>query len=219
MGGTGVFPRVEHAGTRRSTAARAAVALIGLAALAACSSSSSPLPTSSSPASASSPTASSSATPVAPAQPVSPAVTGTPACPNGSLQLKLGLAQGYAGGVYQVIDFTNSSGSTCTLTGYPGVSLVSGPPFTQIGLAAQRGGTAPVKTITLAPGATANALLQIVDALNFPTATCGPAKATDLRVYPPNQTLGVFLPSASEGCAEPVQTLTISAVQAGSGGG
>ena len=58
-----------------------------------------------------------------------------------------------------------------------------------------------------------------MDALNFPTATCSPAKATDLRVYPPNQTLGVFLPSSSEGCAEPVQTLTISAVQAGSGGG
>jgi hypothetical protein len=212
-----VFPRVEHAGTRRSTAARAAVALIGLAALAACSSSSSSPATSPSSASTSSAAAPSSG--AVSAQPVSPAVTGTPACPNGSLQLKLGLAQGYAGGVYQVIDFTNSSGSTCTLTGYPGVSLVSGPPFTQIGLAAQRGGTAPVKTITLAPGATANALLQIVDALNFPTATCSPAKATDLRVYPPNQTLAVFLPSASQGCAEPVQILTISAVQAGNGGG
>jgi hypothetical protein len=209
MGGTGVFPRVEHSGSWRSGAARAAAALIGLAALAACSSSSGPSATSSS----------SSATPAAPAQPVSPAVTGTPACPNGSLQIKLGLGQGYAGGVYQVIDFTNSSGSTCTLTGYPGVSLVSGPPFTQIGLAAKRGGTTPVKTITLAPGATANALLQIVDALNFPTATCGPAKATDLRVYPPNQTLAVFLPSGSQGCAEPVQVLFISAVQAGSGGG
>jgi hypothetical protein len=207
-----VFPFLKHSG-----AGRAAAVLIGLAALAACSSSSSPSATSSS----SSASASGPATPVttpAPAQPVSPAVTGPSACPNGSLQLKLGLAQGYAGGVYQVIDFTNSSGSTCTLTGYPGVSLVSGPPFTQIGLAAKRGGTAPVKTITLAPGATANALLQIVDALNFPTATCAPAKATDLRVYPPNQTLGVYLPSASQGCAESVQILTVSAVQAGSGG-
>ena len=221
MGGTGVFPKVEHSGSWRSGAARAAAALIGLAALAACSSSSSPPPVSFTPVSPSSPVAPSSAT--APAQPVSPAVTGpaagTPACPNGSLQLKLGLAQGYAGGVYQVIDFTNSSGSTCTLTGYPGVSLVSGPPFTQIGLAAKRGGTTPVKTITLAPGATANALLQIVDALNFPTATCAPAKATDLRVYPPNQTLAVFLPNASQGCAEPVQILTVSAVALGSGGG
>jgi len=212
-----VFPRVEHSGTRRSGAARAAAALICLAALAACSSSSSPSATSSSSASASSPAATAS-TSSTPATALSPAVTGPAGCPNGSLQLKLGLAQGYAGGVYEVIDFTNTSGATCTLTGYPGVSLVSGPPYAQIGLAAKRGGTAPVKQITLAPGATANALLQVVDALNFPTATCSPAKATDLRIYPPNQTVALFLPSDSQGCAEPVQVLFISAVQAGSGG-
>ena len=52
--------------------------------------------------------------------------------------MKLGAAQGYAGGVYVVLDFTNTSGRTCTLYGYPGVSLVSGPPYTQIGLAAKR---------------------------------------------------------------------------------
>ena len=216
-----MFPRVEHSGTWRSGAARAAVALICLAALAACSSSSSPSATSSSSASASSPgaTGSTSSTPAtAPSQSLSPAVTGPAGCPNGSLQLKLSLAQGYAGGVYEVIDFTNTSGTTCTLFGYPGVSLVSGPPYVQIGLAAKRSGTAPVKQITLAPGATANALLQVVDALNFPTATCSPAKATDLRIYPPNQTVAVFLPSDSQGCAEPVQVLFISAVQAGSGG-
>ena len=212
-----MFPRVEHSGTWRSGAARAVAALICLAALAACSSSSSPSATSSSSASASSPAASGTPT-TAPSQSLSPAVTGPAGCPNGSLQLKLGLAQGYAGGVYEVIDFTNTSGATCTLTGYPGVSLVSGPPYVQIGLAAKRGGTAPVKQITLAPGATANALLQVVDALNFPTATCSPAKATDLRIYPPNQTVAVFLPSDSQGCAEPVQVLFISAVQAGSGG-
>jgi Protein of unknown function (DUF4232) len=215
-----VFPKVMHSGTWRSGAARAAAALICLAALAACSSSSSPAATSSS-SSASSPaaTGSASSTPAtAPSQSLSPAVTGPAGCPNGSLQLKLGLAQGYAGGVYEVIDFTNTSGTTCTLYGYPGVSLVSGPPYAQIGLAAKRSSTAPVKQITLAPGATANALLQVVDALNFPTATCSPAKATDLRIYPPNQTVAVFLPSDSQGCAEPVQVLFIGAVQAGSGG-
>jgi hypothetical protein len=230
-----VFPRVEHSatrnpGTRRGLAAltgrsaavscRAAAALICLAAVAACASSSSSSATSSSSASASSPAApaSSTAPATAPSSSVSPAVTGPPACPNGSLQVKLGLGQGYAGGVYVVIDFTNTSGATCTLFGYPGVSLVSGPPYTQIGLAAKRTNTAPVKLITLAPGATGNALLQIVDALNFPTSTCGPAKSTDLRVYPPNQTVAVFLPYTSYGCAQPVQTLFISAVQAGSGG-
>lgn len=213
-----MFPLRKHCRTPTPGTARAAAALAGLVALAACSSSSSSPATSSSTAAASGPAASGTATtPVTtPSPSFSPAVSGTPACPNGSLQVKLGLANGYAGGTYQVIDFTNTSGATCTLTGYPGVSLVSGPPFVQIGLAAKRGGTAPVKQITLAPDATANALLQIVDALNFPTATCSPAKATDLRIYPPNQTLAVFLPSQSQGCAQPVQVLFIGAVQAGS---
>ena len=131
--------------------------------------------------------------------------------------MTLGAAGGYAGGVIQAIVFTNTSGVTCTLYGYPGVSLVSAPPYTQIGLAAKRGGTTPVTLVTLAPGASANAMLQIVDALNFPPATCNPTKAAFLRVYPPNQTVPVYLANTSETCAQPVQTLTISAVQAGSG--
>ena len=156
--------------------------------------------------------------PPAPSASLSPAVTAPPACATSSLKVSQGLGQGYAGGVYENIVFTNTSAASCTLYGYPGVSLVSGPPYTQIGLAAKRDTTAPVKLITLAPGAAANALLQIVDALNFPTATCGPAKATAIRVYPPNQTASVFLPSTAEGCGQPVQTLFISAVAAGNGG-
>jgi hypothetical protein len=148
----------------------------------------------------------------------STAPAGPPACPTSSLQLKLGLAQGYAGGVYQVIDFTNTSSSTCTLFGYPGVSLVSGPPYTQIGRAAKRSTTTAVKLITLAPGATANALLQIVNALNYPPPTCGPTKATALKVYPPDQFTPVYLPDTTNGCAKPVQIMYIGAVQAGSGG-
>jgi hypothetical protein len=131
--------------------------------------------------------------------------------------VKQGVAQGYAGGVYVVIDFTNTSGSTCTLYGYPGVSLVSGPPYTQIGLAAKRSTSTPKKLLTLTPGATAHALLQIVDALNYPPASCGPAKATALKVYPPNQTVPVYLPNASNGCTKPVQILSIGTVQPGSG--
>ena len=205
-------------GSSRTRWAAAALACFATLALAGCSSSSSsPAP----PASSSSPAppASTSAAPVSStSSPNSPAVVGAPACPNGSLKVTQGLGQGYAGGTYEVIDFTNTSGSTCTLFGYPGVSLVSGPPYAQIGLAAKRDTTKPVTLITLAPGAVANALLQIVDALNFPTSTCSPAAATDLQVYPPGQTAAVYLPNQSEACAEPVQTTFIGPVQAGSGG-
>ena len=230
-----MFPGIEPSAARnpqprrgpalpigRSAAAvsgRALAALICLAAVAACSSSSSTSTTPPSSASASSPAAAAtSTTSAAPSSPASPTVTGPSPCPNGSLHVRLGLGQGYAGGTYVVIDFTNTSGAACTLFGYTGVSLVSGPPYAQIGLAAKRTNTAPVKQITLAPNATANALLQIVDALNFPTSTCGPTKSTNLRVFPPNWTASVYLPYASEGCAKPVQTLFIGAVQAGSGG-
>jgi hypothetical protein len=64
----------------------------------------------------------------------------------------------------------------------------------------------------------ANALLQIVDALNYPPATCGPTKATALKVYPPNQFTPVYLPNTTNGCAKPVQIMYIGAVQPGSGG-
>ena len=69
----------------------------------------------------------------------------------------------------------------------------------------------------LTSGTSANAVLQVVDALNFGAATCSPTQAAFLRVYPPNQTVPVYLPDTSQVCAQPVQTLFISAVQAGSG--
>jgi hypothetical protein len=204
--------------TRWAAAALACFAALALAGCGSSNSSSSPA-TSASSASSSSP-AQAATTPPAPVSSTSntPAVVGVPACPNGSLKVTQGLGQGYAGGVYEVIDFTNTSASTCTLYGYPGVALVSGPPYAQIGLAAKRGTTTPAAVVTLAPGAVANATLQIVDALNYPTATCSPAAATDLQVYPPGQTVAVYLPNQSEACAEPVQTTFIGPVQAGSGG-
>lgn len=195
-------------------------ALIVLASVAGCSSSSSSPSTPASSPSTSSPAAPSSNTApaTAPASSLSPAATGPSPCATSGLNVTLGPSSGYAGGVDQTIIFTNTSGATCTLYGYPGVSLVSAPPYTQIGLAGQRSSTTPVKLITLASGATASAVLQIVDALNFGTATCSPTKAAFLRIYPPNQTVPVYLADASEVCAQPVQTLFISAVQAGSGG-
>ena len=195
----------------------AVAALICVAAVAGCSSSSTPAtPGTTSPTT---PGASSTGTAAATSpgtNPTTPTVAALPACPTSSLQVKLGLSEGYAGGVYQVINFTNTSSASCTLYGYPGVSLVTGPPYAQLGLAAKRSTTTPVKLITLAPGETADAQLQIVDALNFPPATCHPTKATNLKVYPPNQTAPVYLADTSYGCAKPVQTMVIGPVQTGS---
>jgi len=192
-----------------------AAALICTAAVAGCASSGSgqPAASGSTPAaSPSGPAATSSSNTPAVVAPSSPAA-GTPACATSALQVKLGSSDGYAGGVYVIIDFTNTSGSSCTLFGYPGVSLVTGPPYQQIGLAAKRSTSTPKKLVTLAAGATAQAQLQIVDALNFPSATCGPTKATALKIYPPNQTEPVYLPNTSTGCTKPVQIMYIGAVR------
>jgi hypothetical protein len=212
-----VFPILKRSGRGKPGAA---AALVVLAAVAGCSSSgssssspSAPSTTTSSPSSAATGT---TAPATVPSTSLSPAVTGTPACATSGLSVTLGSPSGYAGGVYQTIVFTNTSGAACTLYGYPGVSLVSAAPYTQIGLAAQRSSTAPVKVIMLAAGSSANAVVQVVDALNFPSASCRPSQAAYLRVYPPNQTAPVYLKDASEACAEPVQTLFVSAVQAGS---
>lgn len=165
------------------------------------------------------------ASPQAPAGTSPGTATGTPAapgaaapCPTRSLGLKPGLSQGAAGSVYQVLDFTNISNVTCTLYGYPGVSLAGGSPVAQVGLAASEDPTTPRKLVTLAPGQVANALLRIVDALNFPASKCGPVKTQWIQVYPPNQTTPIYLAYKTTGCSKQVRILSVRVVQAGSGG-
>ena len=165
------------------------------------------------------PAASASAAAGTPAASASPTVAGAaPACPTRSLGLKLGPAQGAAGSTYQVIDFTNVSHATCTLYGYPGVSLAGGKPVTQIGLPAAESHATARKLVTLSPGAVANAVLQIAQAVNFPAAKCGLVTAHYLRIYPPNQTTSVYLHYTSQTCAKKVRVLTVSVVAPGSGG-
>jgi hypothetical protein len=134
------------------------------------------------------------------------------------LQAKVANAQGAAGSVYQNIDFTNVGSATCSLYGYPGVSLGTGMPFNQVGAAASRSTTASPTVITLSPGQTANALLRVTQALNYPSAKCAPTKTSYLRIYPPNQTTAIYLTYAATGCTSTsVNLLTIGVVQAGAG--
>jgi hypothetical protein len=149
--------------------------------------------------------------------PASP--TGPAPCPTRDLSAKAGLAQGTAGSIYQVIDFTNISNASCTLFGYPGVSLASGTPVTQVGAAASRTTDTAARLVTLGPGQTANALLRIVEAGNYSAATCTPTTTTYLQIYPPNQTTPIYLGYKSTGCASAsVKLLSISVVTAGTGG-
>jgi Domain of unknown function (DUF4232) len=140
------------------------------------------------------------------------------ACLSRYLGAKVGLAQGTAGSTYVVLDFKNLNNVPCVLYGYPGVSLADGKPVTQIGLAAAENPATPRKVVTLAPGGVANALLQIVHAASYPASVCQPVNADWLQIFPPNQTVPIYLYYSSPTCAKPVQILTVSVVVPGSGG-
>jgi hypothetical protein len=147
-----------------------------------------------------------------------PSAAAAPGCATRDLQAKAGVSQGAAGSVYQVIDFTNIGGAACTLYGYPGVSLASGTPVTQVGQAATRSPVAGPTLVTLQPGQTGNALLRITQALNYPTQTCSPKATAYLQIYPPNQTTPIYLAYTATGCvSSAVKLLTIGVVQAGAG--
>ena len=176
-------------------------ALLGIALLvAACGSSSSSTP----PGSATSPS-----TPAAPSTPAtSPAAPApTPSdvaasCASSGLKIKVDTSQGgaAAGSVYVPINFTNTTGSTCTLFGYPGVSFVTSPSGSQLGRAATR--NPPTATlVTLAPGGVAHATLRVAQAANYSSSACVPVTAHWLRIYPPNQFNAIYARYKTQACS------------------
>lgn len=159
------------------------------------------------------PTSPTQAAPTSPSQ----AVPGT--CATAGLRVSKGASNGAAGTIFTNIDFTNISGSTCVLRGYPGVSLVSAGSNagSQIGADAKRSRPTPVKSITLAGGQAAHAVLGVADAGNFPASRCHPITAHWLKVFPPDQTVAAYVPFSTQTCASTAQpTMTITAVSAGS---
>jgi uncharacterized protein DUF4232 len=215
--GAAVIAAAGCASGGSSSVAASAPASSSAATSAAASAATSAPAASSSPAASTTPPAATSPHAVASS---SPASTGPAGCATRDLQVKAGVAQGAAGSTYQVIVFTNISNATCTMYGYPGVSLASGKPVTQVGMAASRSTVAGPTVVTLAPGKAGNALLRITEALNYPSNTCSPAKTAYLQIYPPNQTTAIYLAYATTGCSShSVNLLSIGVVQAGAGSG
>jgi Protein of unknown function (DUF4232) len=219
------LPKTVLVGTAGLALVVGAAAVAGCSSPSSSSSSSSAATTPAAPASSAPPATSPSATSSAPASgsassaavnPGGPA--GAPGCATKNLKATVGVAQGAAGSVYQVIDFTNIGSSSCSLYGYPGVALAGGTPVAQVGAAASRSTSTAPSLVTLAAGATGNALLRITVAQNYPQSTCKPTATTYLQIYPPNQTTPIYLAYKSTGCsATSVNLLTIGVVQSGSG--
>jgi hypothetical protein len=152
--------------------------------------------------------------------PSSPATSPAPGpCPTSGLHAHLGLTQGAAGSAFTVIDFTNVSGSTCNLYGYPGISFVTSDGGGRIvGAPAARNSPPAARLVMLAPGETGNALLRITDAGVYPPSRCKAVSVHWLQIYPPNQTAALFLAFNTTTCSKSVVTLHVDVVVPGSGG-
>lgn len=160
--------------------------------------------TSDKPSAAATPT--SAPTPSPSIKPASSTGSGTITCQPAQLKVRLSEdpGGGAAGSNYSHLTFTNTGGSTCLMTGWPGVSYVGSGNGTQIGSPADRTGTAEV--ITLRPGAVAEAQLKESAAGNL-DADCNITPADGLRVYSPNTKAAVFVAHTVEACAAPFKHL------------
>jgi hypothetical protein len=169
-------------------------------------------------ASAASPTP--TATPsTAPASTSATAVAAGPGpCQSSALKVTLGTGGAAAGTAYYEIDFTNVSGSACTLYGFPGVSFTGETYAVQVGPAATRNHSSPEQVVTLSPGSVASAQISVVDAQNYPPGPCGLTTASGVLVYPPGLTTSVGLPFNGYTCVNAKDhVLTVDAVVAGAG--
>jgi hypothetical protein len=105
---------------------------------------------------------------------------------------------GTAGSIYYELEFTNLSARTCTLIGYPGVSAVD-LRGGRLGASASREATNKPRLVSLVSGASAGAVLRIVDAGALPS--CMPVLAAGFRVYPPGQTSSKVVPFPFQACS------------------
>jgi hypothetical protein len=99
---------------------------------------------------------------------------------------------GAAGSTFYDLELSNTSGGTCTLFGFPGVSADNGGK--QLGSAADRDHSRPSTLVTLRPGGTSHVILQITDVGNYPKAACKPVRAQLLRVYAPGAFSSINMP-------------------------
>ncbi len=132
--------------------------------------------------------------------PASPTPAPGPAgCVTSALSIDVQRGSGAAGHQFASIVFTNTSPTTCTITGYPGVQLLAGgapigSPATRIG----QSGSA----VRLAPGASASSAVEN-------TSTCNASNSDSVQVIVPNQTQTTVRPLRFRACP-----LTVAAVVA-----
>lgn len=132
-------------------------------------------------------------------------------CSTSALTLRLRAAGAAAGSTYYRLALTNRSSATCSLFGYPGVSAVRAG-GAQLGSPARRNPQHPARLVVLRQGATAVAIVQVVDVHNFPPAVCRARRAAGLRIYPPGSYTSKVVPVRFPVCSTSRASLSVEAV-------
>jgi hypothetical protein len=117
--------------------------------------------------------------------PAAVAAPAIPTCAGTSIGAWIAVSQGSeaSGITYYPLEFTNTGGSTCSLSGYPAVSAINRAGV-QLGSKAGRGLLTIAPRVVLAPGATAHTTLAYHGRLVSTGGGCGPVQsAFELRVY------------------------------------
>jgi hypothetical protein len=115
----------------------------------------------------------------------------------------VGQGNGAAGTIFYPLEFTNLSGHTCSLFGFPGVSAIN-IHGNQLGSPANWEGTTSPHRVILAPGATAHTMLAYHDAAVTTEAGCDPVNsAVLLKVYPPGQHSATYAAYDFQSCSRP----------------
>ena len=152
----------------------------------------------------------------------SAAPTLIPRCTASDLGVWLAVDQGNGalGTIYYPLQFTNLSGHSCSLYGYPGVS-VTGDNGQRLGSPANWiAGYDRKRVVDLAPGATAHTLLAYRDAAVSTEEGCDPVtEPSDLSVIPPGQRAATDAAFGFESCSRPgpIYMTVVEPIQPGPG--
>lgn len=134
-------------------------------------------------------------------------------CTTDELRVSISTDQGAAGSVYYTLGFTNQGKETCSLSGFPEVSLVDGD-GNPVGAPATHASEMPGSPATLAPGQSTQAALRVIQP-DLYGDQCHKTSAAGLQVSAPGSQQHLTISSPLSGCSNTdVTNLSVSQVGA-----
>jgi Protein of unknown function (DUF4232) len=125
-------------------------------------------------------------------------------CLTGQLRLTAGPTNGAAGSLYTSFSFTNTTGASCSMRGFPSVSLLNDAGAI-VGQPATRDDSAG-SSVRLGPGQRAEFVIRVGTATR--TGCNVPRPSSQIQVYPPGQRVALRIPFTAGSCAVSAQSVT-----------